>query len=64
LAAVELEREQLVVLGQVVAGVGIDDLVVGMEMELVLGTLYEDEDTEYTMWKWRPVAPSTLGGEA
>ena len=64
LAAVELETEQLVVLGQVVAGVGIEDLVVGMEMELVLGTLYEDEDTEYTMWKWRPVAASTAGGEA
>ena len=42
----------------------IEDLVVGMEMELVLGTLYEDEDTEYTMWKWRPVAKSTAGGEA
>jgi uncharacterized OB-fold protein len=64
LAAVELETEQLVVLGQVVAGVGIEDLVVGMEMELVLGTLYEDDDTEYTMWKWRPVAASTAGGEA
>jgi len=64
LAAVELETEQLVVLGQVVAGVGIEDLRVGMEMELVLGTLYEDEDTEYTMWKWRPLAADTARGEA
>jgi len=64
LAAVELEIEQLVVLGQVVAGVGIEDLRVGMEMELVLGTLYEDEDTEYTMWKWRPLAADTARGEA
>ena len=56
LAAVELETEKLVVLGQVVAGVGVDDLKVGMEMELVLGTLYSDDEHEYTMWKWRPVA--------
>lgn len=54
LAAVELEAEQLVVLGQVVPGVSIDDLHVGMEMELVLGTLNVDDDAEYMVWKWRP----------
>lgn len=54
LAAVELEKEKLVVLGQVVPGVTIDDLQVGMEMELVAGTLYEDDDNEYIVWKWRP----------
>lgn len=59
LAAVELEREQLVVLGQVVAGVSVDDLRVGMPMELVVDVLDTDEDTEYLVWKWRPV---TTGG--
>ncbi|MCU0669905.1 MAG: OB-fold domain-containing protein [Myxococcota bacterium] len=53
-AAVELEREKMVVLGQVVAGVGCDQLAAGMEMELVLDTLYEDDANEYVIWKWRP----------
>ena len=45
----------MVVLGQVVPGVGARDLEVGQEMELVLGTLFEDADSEYVVWKWRPV---------
>ena len=56
IAAVELERERMVVLGQVVAGVGVADLEVGMEMELVLDTLYSDDANDYVVWKWRPVA--------
>jgi uncharacterized OB-fold protein len=54
IAAVELEREKMVVLGQVVAGVGVDQLEVGMPMQLVLDTLYEDEQNEYIVWKWKP----------
>jgi hypothetical protein len=23
-------------------------------MELVLGTLFEDDENEYKIWKWRP----------
>jgi uncharacterized OB-fold protein len=57
IAAVELEEEKMVVLGQVVPGVGVDELKAGMEMELVLDKLFEDEDKEYVVWKWRPVAP-------
>lgn len=53
-AAVELEHEKMVVLGQVESGVGIDRLEAGLEMELVLGTLYEDDANEYLIWKWRP----------
>lgn len=56
IAAVELEHEQMIVMGQVVAGVGVDKLKVGQEMELVLETLYEDEETNKVVWKWRPVA--------
>jgi uncharacterized protein len=62
IAAVELVEEKMVVLGQMVAGVEADQLEVGMEVELVLETLYEDEDHEYLVWKWRPLA--TSGGGA
>jgi len=56
IAAVELEDEKMVVMGQVVAGHAIEDLKAGMEMELVVDTLFEDEENEYTVWKWRPAA--------
>jgi len=47
-------------MGQVVPGVGVDDLRVGEEVELVLDTLYEDDEHEYVVWKWRPLdAPLT-----
>jgi len=55
IAAVELEAERMVVLGQVVAGVDVTDLRVGQEMELVLDTLYTDEESEKLIWKWKPV---------
>jgi len=55
IAAVELDAEKLVVLGQCVAGVTHADLGVGTEMELVLDTLYSDDDNDYLMWKWQPV---------
>jgi len=57
IAAVELPVEQLVVLGQVVDGVSVDDLVAGSEVELVLDTLYEDDENEYVVWKWKPTTP-------
>ena len=56
-AAVELEREKMVVLGQVARGVGCDRLEVGMEMELVVEPLHADETNEYLIWKWRPAHP-------
>ena len=55
-AAVELTEERMVVMGQLAAGVDPTSLEVGMEMELVLGTLYEDDENEYVVWKWQPVA--------
>ena len=54
----------MVVIGQVVPGVSVDDLTVGDEVELVLGTLYEDDDHEYLVWKWRPVASAENEGGA
>jgi uncharacterized OB-fold protein len=55
LAAVELAAEQLVVMGQVVGDATVADLAVGDEVELVVDTLYSEDDCDYLVWKWRPV---------
>jgi uncharacterized OB-fold protein len=52
--AVELEAEQMVVLGQLATAADPALLEVGMERELVTGTLFEDDEHEYTVWQWRP----------
>lgn len=59
IAAVELEKEKMIVLGQVIAGVNVSDLKAGMEMELVLDTLFEDATSEKITWKWRPLHAAT-----
>jgi uncharacterized OB-fold protein len=59
LAAVELADEALVVLGQVASGYGVDDLEVGAPVELVVEPLYEDGDTTFVVWKWKPVVEAT-----
>ncbi|MBX3312732.1 MAG: OB-fold domain-containing protein [Actinobacteria bacterium] len=59
IAAVHLEAEGLTIMGQVVSGVGIDDLTVGAEMELVVDVLFSDDETDHLVWKWKPVAPAT-----
>lgn len=56
IAAVELEQEKMIVLGQVVEGVNVSDLKAGMEMELVLAPLSEDDSARKLTWKWQPVA--------
>ena len=55
IAAVELEKEQLVVMGQMVKGVQVDDLKIGDEVELTLDTLFEDDEQEVIVWKWQPI---------
>ncbi len=60
IAAVELADEGLVVMGQVVAGVGVDDLTVGQEVEVVVEVLFSEDETDHLVWKWRPV---TDGGD-
>jgi uncharacterized OB-fold protein len=57
--AVELDEEQMVVLGQLATGADATQLEVGMTMELVLGPLYEDDNNEYVVWQWAPVARAT-----
>jgi uncharacterized protein len=54
LAAVELEAERMVVLGQVATGFGVQDLYVGQEVELVVEPLYRIDDLEYVVYRWRP----------
>ena len=54
IAAVELSEEKMVVLGQIAGGSDYETLKVGMEMELTSETLYEDDEHEYMVWKWRP----------
>ena len=55
IAAVQLEAEQMVVLGQVADGYGVADLAIGTPVELVVDELYGDEETSYLVWKWRPI---------
>jgi uncharacterized protein len=56
LAAVELAEERMIVMGQMVPGVEVDDLRAGMTVELVLDTLFEDDEHEHIVWKWAPIA--------
>lgn len=56
IAAVELDKEKMVILGQVANGFEPEDLTTGQEMEVVVETLYELDGTDYTVWKWKPVA--------
>src|ERR1700759_79061 len=53
LAAVELDAEQMVVLGQIASGFGVEDLRVGQHVELVVEDLYSDDDHDYVVYKWR-----------
>jgi len=55
LAAVELEAEQLVILGQVAAGYGVDDLQIGTRVELVVEPLYEIEGVPHLIYRWKPM---------
>lgn len=54
IAAVELAKERMVVLGQVADGFGVDDISVGAPAELVIEELYNDDAHSYVVWKWRP----------
>lgn len=55
IAAVELEKESMIVLGQVATGYDVSQLKVGTAVELVLEPLHEDDDTIKMTWKWKPL---------
>ena len=54
IAAVELEIEKLIILGQVAKGIDVDSLAVGMQVDLVIESLHETDDEIKMIWKWRP----------
>ena len=49
----------MVVLGQVADGYTVDDLEVGQQVELVIEQLFGDDDTDYVVYKWKPVTGAT-----
>ena len=59
LAAVELDDDGIVVLGQVARHVHARDLRVGMEMQLELDVLHRDDEHDYLGYVWAPAAPRT-----
>jgi uncharacterized OB-fold protein len=55
--AVELSREQIVVLGQLADGSEPSKLRIGDEVEVSIEPLFADADGQtHLVWKWRPVA--------
>ena len=47
---------QLTVPSPLASGSKPEDLKTGCEVELVVEPLYDQDDTTYTVWKWKPVA--------
>ncbi len=64
IAAVELEAEQMVVLGQVASDTPAAELAVGMEMELTAEPLFEDDRSVHLVWKWRRARGGATDGGA
>lgn len=63
-AAVQLEREGLIVLGKVVDGTLAADLSVGMTMELTTMALFTDDDgIERSVYAWA-VSPDSSSGHS
>ena len=57
-AAVELAKERLVVLGQMAPGTDPATLSVGQEVEVTLGVLFVDDEADHLMWQWQPRSTS------
>ena len=55
IAAVELDDERIVILGQVAAGVDSESLSISQPVELVVETLFSDDEAERLVWRWRPL---------
>jgi hypothetical protein len=56
LAAVELDADGLVVLGQMVDGCTDDNVAVGQPVELVVEPLLETDEAVQLGWRWKPSA--------
>lgn len=56
IVAVELDEVGLVVVGQLAAGFGVDDVEPGARVEVVIEVTHRDEEgTPMTMYRWRPL---------
>ena len=55
LAAVELMKEGIVVLGQLASGTTVDDVQVGTDVELVVEPVYELDGDTHLIYRWKPV---------
>jgi uncharacterized OB-fold protein len=64
IAAVQLEEEKMVVLGQIADGYGVADLAVGCRVKLVVEPLDCQGGVTRLVWRWRPLGPSRATGEA
>ena len=62
--AVQLEKEQLIILGQLADGYNLDDMVIGDSVQLVLDILYSDDEHDYVVWKWQPLTKAGSKGDA
>lgn len=58
IAAVSLEAEGLVVLGQLTRCVTVEDVQVGDEVTLVVDTLFSDDEGDHLIWRWQPTGGS------
>jgi uncharacterized OB-fold protein len=54
LAAVELDADGLIVLGQMVESCPADEVHVGLPVELVIEPLFETDEATTLVWRWRP----------
>jgi uncharacterized OB-fold protein len=62
IAAVHLEAEDMVIMGQVADGYGVEDLKVGDEVELVVETLFTEGEVDQLIWRWKPLGSGTGAG--
>lgn len=56
IAAVELEKEKMIVLGQLAKGITVDDVKAGMTVKLEMQTFFNKEGTDYVSWVWAPLS--------
>ena len=58
---VEMPEEKLMVMGPLADGYDYDKLTIGMDMALVVESLYlDDEGNEHMIWKWTPAEGSDM----
>ncbi|MEE2959110.1 MAG: OB-fold domain-containing protein [Myxococcota bacterium] len=54
IAAVELDQEKIIIMGQVASAFPLSNLKVGQSMHLVIEPLYEQDGENFWVWRWAP----------